>query len=518
MAIRAVLTKDNVYGTYEKTRLGVTAYPNTKKVSAPKYLLASAGGPVYYDPVIDGVSPMFNQNSAICGDLFTVVTCPLSRRSYLVSYEYDSNAVARCIFHVMNSIDIRLALYNPRQSVEWVSDGYGSFVQSPKQWAFPYSSPPPEIDGLLCAPIVALPSLGADTFFVFGNVVSYIVNPILKVVYATFDFSGVNNSRVESFRFSPYSTMMLFGAVSERNELVTYRLYTADYAGFTPSITSIATIVPTIMDMGTYAPSQYPSSYIPTALGWEWETAFKDAGLHYFLERSYLPPSQSYPTFTRYPGYAATRYRKPYTPAASPAAMYTPTSQCRNQETVTSQNPPYLWVYSYYYNAYVSDGYSICGPATIGFGKLDIFDCYFQPHNQSIGAPWTQAPYDSTNPDKPQLVTWQYNSDTMPSCGDLVLWANSYKYKTLGILPQGVGAEMDAIQSICAVASADYPAMVGTYTSDGGYMLAYITAYGAGTTSQSRVATLKDPLGTGALLYGMAPLIGAALPENPAPP
>ena len=56
MAISSVLTKDGVFGTYERTRAGIKAYPNTKKVAAPKYLLASPGGPYYYDPDIDGVS------------------------------------------------------------------------------------------------------------------------------------------------------------------------------------------------------------------------------------------------------------------------------------------------------------------------------------------------------------------------------------------------------------------------------------------------------------------------------
>ena len=534
MAVRTITTTDGFNGSYEKTRLGVTSYPNTRKVDNPRYLLATNTSPVYYDPSTGAVSPIFNHNSSICGDLYTLVSCPVSHKVYLVSFIFNSLDVATVTFYRLNDTDIRLALYNPRRASEVVTID-GVYTAVPISWSFTYKSRKPEIDSIPCCPVMAMPDLGSDTFYVFGNYMAYIVNPVEKTIDAEIDFSTVNGGRVEAFKFSPYYPTMLYSAVSARNQSSTYGFYVldliitpADLATYRTKYKDTGVVswfpVPVFVDFGTHACSQYPSAYAPATTGWVWEMLSEGlSGSIYWLNITTWNPY----TYTAYGGYGFETYKKAYVPNTSTPLLVPPDTSIwmYNQVGIGAAigSYPKIWYVAAYWKAAVSYGWGVCGPATVGQHKVDFLVPEFHPVDPSAGVPYKPSEvYDSDDPKSPKYIPFMLDTATMPNCREIMTYGykSTYKYKTIGEVPFTAGPQMDAIQPLCARAPGTLSPLVGSYSSDGGYLFLSIDSWTAtvdGSCPDQRIGTLKDPLGNGQLVYGMAPIYDPA-PAIPKPP
>lgn len=517
MAISSVLTKDGVFGTYERTRAGIKAYPNTKKVAAPKYLLASPGGPYYYDPDIDGVSPVYNGNSAICGDICTVVACPISHKVYLVSYEFNSESGAIVTFSRLHDSDISVGKYNPRLSMEW-KVSHGNYVNVPIQWQFVFKSPRPTIDGISCAPIMAYPDLGEDVFFVWGNNHSYIVDVAKKAVIADINFKDYTGmvQGAHAFKFTPYFPQLIVNGVSSSDNIL--KIFAVDLNATGIDLGSAVTYYkntgnaiwsPVINEFNTSVPNtevlQYPCNYVPASTGWEWETFALEAGSVSWVRRydySSMPP-----VITDYPGNAAIRYRKKYTPLTD-LPVFVSTSQAERSGTYSGQYPPYLWTFSKYYTAYTKSAYSVTGPSTIYFNKLDVYDPYFIPCNRQVVYNYFgrgDLDNERTSPPNYPYVPWTFNESSSVPIEELYNSLHSYLELAVGNMPTVGGPQVDVCQTLSPLQPGTVP-LVGMYTEDAGYVFLKVNSYGPATSWGGRSMTIKSPFGDGEIIYGMAPL------------
>lgn len=535
MGISKVLTKDSLFGTYEKTRMGIASYPNTKKVTDPKYLLASEGGPVYWDPDISGVSPVYNGNSAICGDLCTVVACPISHKVYLVSFEFDSDRCARATFSRLNDDDLTVGKYNPRLSCEWKLSK-GKYVPVPLQWSFSYNSPMPNIDGISCCPVMAYPELGSDIFFVWGNQHSYLVDPVNKAVIADIDFQNYSGivGGARAFKFTPYYPQMLVSGVTTVSDVLTNMMFVvdldADAAGITVAAaishydsTGTALWSPTIEEFDTSAglgdTLPYPSNYIPTEDGWEWEQFFPLNGLSPYLSTVYYDPRGSiYYVYKDYPGNGADRYRKEYEyPANNPIFIEVTQAMWSTSYYDASTYTSYSW--SKYFTAYTKNCYSMSGPSTLYSNKLDIYDTYFVPCDRTVKYKYTgpdDRDNERTSPPNRPYVPWLFNENLMVPIGTLAgsSYTGRYAQKAIGKMPTVGGPQMDVCQPLTALEPSGKP-LVGMYSADGEYMFARVDSYG--TTGSSRSISLHSPYGTGQIIFGMAPLYDPPASSPPHP-